>query len=207
MKMSLSCFCCSVLALAAMICFSGCAAPGPKLITLSYTGTPEKAAPATLALARFTDKRQDTAKGALGFRILNDKSRQVFLVQGLDLATTLTNQTQTYLEKKGIFVRPAPRWSPDPGGLAAAQTDADRLLTADINTFTLFAEKKGAVTQMVLKVDITFFMGKKTEKQLTTIPATLSLERTEVNFTVEKVETFFNQALAEILENALALDN
>lgn len=74
--------------------------PRPKMISLAYTGTQEKTISGTLALARFTDKRQDTARGELGYRVLNDKSREVFLVQGLDLATTLTDQTQSYLEKK-----------------------------------------------------------------------------------------------------------
>ena len=191
-----------------MVCLSGlagCASPGPKMISLAYTGTPEPAPSATLALARFTDKRPDVARGEIGYRVLNDKSRQTFLVQGLDLSTALTDLTQSYLEKKGIFVSPVADFPHDIEGLAAAKTDADRLLTADINAFALTAEKNGAVTQMVLKVDITFFLGKKSAKRLTTIPAVLTLERTEVNFTVEKVQTFFNQALAEVLEKALVL--
>ncbi len=198
-----------MLTLAIVVCLAllgGCASSGPKMISLAYTGTPDAAAPAAFALARFTDKRQDVAKGELGYRVLNDKSREVFLVQGLDLATTLTDETQSYLEKKGLSVHPTEPWSHDIKGLLADPTDADRLLTADINTFNLTAEKNGAVTKMVLKVDITFFLGKKSTRQLTTIPAVLSLERTEVNFTVKKVQNFFNQALAEVLEKALALD-
>jgi len=192
--------------LAGLFGLAGCASSGPKMISLAYTGSPDPSPSSTLALARFTDKRQDVARGEIGYRVLNDKSREVFLVQGLDLATTLTDQTQSYLEKKGISVTPVAPWSPDLKGLARAKTQAKRLLTADINAFTLTAEKNGGVTKMVLNVDITFFLGKKADKQLTTIPAMLSLERTEVNFTVEKVQTFFNQALAEVLEKALALN-
>lgn len=60
---------------------------------------------------------------------------------------------------------------------------------------------------MVLKVDLTFFVGNKAGMSLTKTPAVLNLERTEVNFTREKVEDFFNQALTEVLEKALPFDN
>lgn len=183
---------------------AGCASSGPKMVSLAYTGSPETTASGALGIARFADLRNETPRGELGYRVLNDKSREVYLVQGLDLAATLTDQTQSYLEKRGFSVSPVPPWTPDMEGLAAAEGRQDRQLTANINEFHMTAEKKGAITELVLKADITFFLGLKGEKRLTTIPVVMSLERTEVSFTRKKVETFFNQALAEVLEKALA---
>ena len=195
--------------MALMFCLTalfGCASPGPKMVDLAYSGAPERTGSGTLGLARFEDLRKQGTRGGLGHRVLNDKSREVFLVQGLDLATTLTDQTQSYLEKKGFTVLPIPPWHPDMDGLREAEGDSDTILTARIHAFYMTARKKGAMTEMTLKINLSFYRGKKSEKQLTTIPVALTLERTEVNFTREKVEAFFNQTLAEVLEKALVFN-
>ncbi len=181
----------------------GCAAPGPKYINLAYTGTPEADTPSTLGISRFEDKRDGHSKGGIGHRTLNDKTKEVFLVPGLDLAGTLTDLTQTFIEKKGLTVKPVHHWTPTIEGLAAAQADTDYLLTARINAFHCTAQKKGALTEMTLEIDLTFFQGKPASKSLTSIPVNLTLTRTDVNFTREKVETFFNDTLAEVLEKGL----
>ncbi|WP_022668397.1 hypothetical protein [Desulfospira joergensenii] len=189
-----------------LVLLGGCAASGPKFITLAYTDSPRATAQGTLALARFIDQRGQTPASEIGHRVLNDDSREVFLVRGTDLAQALTDQTRIYLERKGLKVYPAPAWSPDLKGLAGTEAPVDTLLTARINTFDLRAEKSGVVTKMVLDLDITFFLGKKTAKELETIPVALTLERTEVHFTREKVEGFYNKTLAEVLAKALPFD-
>ncbi len=193
------------LCILALVSFA-CASPGPKYIDLTYTGTPGSGHPGTLGISRFSDKRINQARGGLGHRVLNDNSKEVFLVQGLDLAGTLTNLTQTHLEKKGLTVTTVPAWPSTLEGMAGADQGTTYLLTADINVFECRAQKKGAVTTMVLDIDLTLFLGKRDQKELTTIPVALTLERTDVNFTTKKLESFFNEALAEALEKALPLD-
>ena len=183
----------------------GCATPGPKYIDLAYTGSPDSAEgpPASVGISRFADARSLGAKGGIGHRTLNDSSKEIFLVRGLDLAVTLTDATQTFLERKGFKVNQAAKWSPTLEGLSAAPARTDYLLTARINTFQCIASKKGAVTEMALEVDLDFFLGQPAGKTLTTIPVNLTLTRKDINFTQNKLESFFNDALAEALEKAL----
>ena len=192
-----------ILLIVTLTLLSGCASSGPKFITLNYTGTPRTTSQEKLALAPFIDQRSQISPSEIGHRVLNDKSREIFMVKGTNLAQALTEQTRIYLERKGLKVYPAPVWSPDLEGLTNAESPVDVLLTAQINTFDLSAEKSGPVTKMVLELDITFFLGNKSNKELKTIPVFFTLERTEINFSLEKVEKFYNQTLAEALEKAL----
>ena len=166
-----------------LMMLAGCTASGPKYIDLTYSGYPDTDGAGTVGISRFTDERADRDRGTVGHRVLNDKSKEVFLVQGLDLAGRLTDQTQTYLEKKGFHVTPAPVWTPSLDGLAAVETDKERLLTGRINTFYCNAVKKGALTEMTLTIDLTLYWALPAEKKLTTIPVALTLDRTDVNFT------------------------
>ncbi|MCG8616938.1 MAG: hypothetical protein MI802_12025 [Desulfobacterales bacterium] len=180
----------------------GCASSGPKYIDLVYSGYPEAGSSGTMGISRFTDNRTDRARGTIGHRVLNDKSKEVFLVQGLDLAGRLTDQTQSYLEKKGFHITPVPAWTPTLDGLSAVETDKARLLTGRINKFYCNAAKKGALTEMTLTIDLTLYWAQPAEKKLTTIPVALTLDRTDVNFTRKKVEAFFNDALADVFDKA-----
>ncbi len=60
---------------------------------------------------------------------------------------------------------------------------------------------------MVLEIDMNFFLARPDTKSLTTIPVNLTLTRTDVRFTLEKVESFFNTTLAEVLGKSLPFDN
>ncbi len=184
----------------------GCATAGPKYIDLAYTGQPESESRGTLGISRFSDLRSGFTKGGIGHRVLNDKSKEVFLVQGLDLAGTLTDVTQVYLERKGFAVLPVPAWTPTLAGLSTTDTEKDYLVTGNINIFECRAVKNGAITEMTLKIDLTLFLAKPATKTLTTIPVALTLERTDVNFTRKKVASFFNETLADVFEKALPFD-
>jgi len=63
-------------------------------------------------------------------------------------------------------------------------------------------KKKGVYTHMVLEMSLTFYLGDISSKRLSTIPASLTLERTELTFTPKKLEQFINQAFEEIVEKA-----
>ncbi|MCD4675748.1 MAG: hypothetical protein K8S18_07080, partial [Desulfobacula sp.] len=65
------------------------------------------------------------------------------------------------------------------------------------------AKKKGGTTDMILDIDLTLYLGIADKNALKTIPISLTLERTELIFTREKLEQFVNQALEEVIQKAI----
>lgn len=189
-----------------LLLVAGCATPGPKFIDLSYTreGIPDQSA--GIGIADFEDLRQKTQKGWVGHRILMDNSQETFLVRGMDLAGALTQYTRVFLEQKGFALRSIPSFPPTLAGMAEAPEGVDHILSAQINTFECRASKRGTTTHMVLEIDIRFHLGTRDKRKLSTIPVALTLERTELKFTPEKLQAFINQALEEILEKALVFE-
>ncbi len=185
---------------------AGCATPGPKFIDLSYTKDQAPLQTARVGIAPFSDKRPTLQKGMVGRRILMDNSQETYLVRGMSLGTTLTGLTRVFLEKKGFSVTPIPAWEPSLEGMKTAPQGVDHLLSADINRFECRATKRGTATQMVLDIDLRFYLGNRGIKKFSSVPVSLTLERTEMTFTPEKLEDFINQALEEILEKALVFE-
>lgn len=189
---------------AAALLLTGCAAPGPKYLDLSYS------APLTglernrsVGLSRFADKRIDTTKGYVGFRHLSENRQEIFVVTDQNLAATLTRVTRSYLEHIGFSVSLIPGRPVTLQSISQTPANLSHTLSADIHRFECTAEKTGIMTDMTLVIDLTFYLGTPGKKQLTTIPIVLTLTRTEWQFTRRKLETFINTSLAEILANAL----
>ncbi len=180
---------------------SGCASPGPKFVDLAYVKHHSPTQTGTIGLAQFTDKRQKSI-GYVGHRILTDKSQETYLVRGMNLGATLTELTRVYLEKTGFVATPIPPWNRTLPGMAQATEGLTHILSADINILECRAQKNGALTKMVLEMDLTFYLGNIQSNQLSTIPVSLTLERTELTFTQDKLEQFINQAFEEIIEKA-----
>ena len=186
-----------------LFCFlSGCASPGPKFVDLAYVKHHAPTQTGRVGITQFMDKRQKQNQGYVGRRILTDKSQETYLVRGMNLGATLTELTRVYLEKTGFVVTPIPPWPQTLSGMAQAPEGLAHILSADINILECRAQKKGALTDMVLEMDLTFYLGNIQSNQLSTIPVSLTLERTELTFTQDKLEQFINQALEEIIEKA-----
>ncbi|MBU0971171.1 MAG: hypothetical protein KKC20_11020 [Proteobacteria bacterium] len=186
-----------------VFCLCGCATPGLKFIDLAYMKDSDPTQEGRMGIAQFKDTRRKTAAGYVGLRILTDKSQETYLVRGQNLGASLTDLTRIYLEETGFTVTPIPDWPPTLAGVENAPQGLDQLLSADINTFECKAQKNGAVTKMVLEIDLTFYLGNIRDKRLSTIPVSLTLERTELTFTQKKLEQFIDQAFEEIVEKAL----
>jgi len=180
----------------------GCAVPGPKFVDLAYVKHHSPTQTGRVGISQFKDNRQNTEKGYVGQRILNDKSQETYRVRGQNLSAALTELTRVYLEKTGFAVTPIPPWPLSLEGMAQAPEGFIHILSADINTFECRAQKKGVYTNMVLEMNLTFYLGDTPSKKLSTIPVSLSLERTEMTFTEDKLEQFINQAFEEIVEKA-----
>lgn len=182
----------------------GCATPGQKFITISYTADHEKTQAGDMGLAPFKDKRADRKGGYVGYRILMDRSQETYFVQGMNLAETLTTSVGDYFRQTGFQVIPITAWELSPEGVKASIGGFEQIVAGQINKFECRAKKKGATTDMVLEIDLTLFIGKKTNgDQLKTIPVSLTLERTEMTFTPEKLERFVNQSMEEVIQKAL----
>lgn len=202
--MKKSFYCLIVLLPALVIGLGGCATPGPKYLDLAYTRTgPANTAAGRIGLARYRDKRPGTPKGEVGYRVLANNARETFVVSEMDLAAAMTRITRSHLEQGGFSVSLHPQWPRTAKGVTGISKAFTHVLAADINRFECKARKKGAVTDMVLAIDLTLYLGTPNTRQLKTIPIALNLERTELNFTRKKVEQFVNQALEEILVKAL----
>jgi hypothetical protein len=191
-----------VLALLCLFWLSGCAAPGPKYIDLAYLKHHSATQTGKIGISAFKDNRANTEKGYVGRRILTDKSQETYRVRGQNLSASLTELTRVYLEKTGFTVTAIPSWPLSLEGLAQASEGVNHILSADINIFECRAQKKGLYTKMILEMDLTFYLGDIAPKKLTTIPVSLTLERTEMTFTQDKLEQFINQAFEEIVEKA-----
>ena len=86
--------------------------------------------------------------------------------------------------------------------MAQAPNGLSHILSADINAFDCKAQKRGALTEMLLHMNLTFYLGDIQSKRLSTIPVSLTLERTELIFGPGKLAQFINQAFEEIVEKA-----
>jgi hypothetical protein len=189
-----------------LVLFWGCATPGQKFIDITYLADHGKP-PHTgrIGIAVFQDKRIDMGEGYIGYRVLLDNSRETYFVKGLDLARTLTGIVKIYFEKNGFATSSVGPWELTPKGVKKASKGFKQIVTGTINKFECRAKKKGATTDMVLDIDLTFYLGIADKNALKTIPVSLTLERTLVGFTREKLEKFVNQALEEVIQKALVL--
>ncbi|OGR14807.1 MAG: hypothetical protein A2277_07485 [Desulfobacterales bacterium RIFOXYA12_FULL_46_15] len=182
----------------------GCATPGQKFIDITYKADHEKTQTGTIGIAPFKDKRADRDGGYVGYRLLMDNSQETFFVQGMNLADTLKKSVGDYFEKTGFTITPVGPWELSPNGVMNAGEGFKQIVAGHINKFECRAKKKGGTTDMVFEIDLTLFIGKKSNtNEFKTIPVALTLERTEMTFTPEKLEAFVNQSVEEVIQKAL----
>ena len=182
---------------------SGCAAPGPKYLNISYsTAHPVTDRQQSVGLSRFNDKRTGTTKGYVGYRQLPGDHREIFVVTGQDLSAAMTRVLRTFLEQRGFSVVLVPAFPATARGVSDMPEAFTHVFAADINQFACRAEKTGATTHMTLIIDLTFYLGSPDKRSITTIPIALTLERTELVFTRKKLETFVNDAIEEMFAKA-----
>ena len=185
------------------ILFWGCATPGQKFIDITYLADHEKTQTGQIGIAPFQDKRTNMGEGYIGYRVLLDNSQETYLVKGLNLASTLTRIIGIYFEKNGFTTTLVDPWELTPDGVIKASKGFKQIVAGTINRFECRAKKKGGVTDVILDIDLTLYLGITDKNALKTIPVSFTLERTELVFTREKLEQFVNQALEEVIQKAL----
>lgn len=186
---------------------AGCATPGQKFIDIDYYRShdasetdPNKGR--KIGIATFKDSRTDAGEGYVGYRILNDNSRETYLVNGLDLGTSLQKAFLSYYKRHGFETAPIKPWEFSQEGAKKAINDFDLIIGGSINKFECQAKKKGFVTEMTLDIDITLYAGSADTNTRKKIPLALIVERTEVNFSLQKFEHFVNLAVEDMMNKA-----
>lgn len=187
------------------IILSGCAAPGQKFIDINYYRTLDEAVTQQnrgqkIGVALFKDLRSGMGEGYVGYRVLNDKIRETFMVNGLDLGSSLQKAFLSYYEKNGFEAVPIAAWDVSPQGVRDAPEEFKQIIAGNINEFECRAEKKGVITEMVLDINITVYAGAPGGNILNAIPVSLKLERTEISFTPQKLEHFINLAVEDVMK-------
>jgi hypothetical protein len=183
--------------------FWGCATPGQKFIDITYKAGHEKTGTGVIGIAPFQDRRKDMGEGYVGYRVLMDNSQETYFVNGMNLAETLRKAIAGYFENSGYTVKPIDPWEPTTEGVMNASEGFQQIVSGQINQFECRANKEGFTTKMVLDIDLIFYIGQSEKNALKTIPVALTLERTELTFSREKLEEFINQSLKEVIQKAM----
>ncbi|MCF6248179.1 MAG: hypothetical protein L3J69_12590 [Desulfobacula sp.] len=196
-----------------LLTLMACATSGQKYIDITYSGNPEETTKIkpdkigiSVGLSNFTDNRMDAVQGYIGRRILVDNSQETYFVKGMDLGLKLTRAASLFLEDKGYTPVSIEPWELTPNGVTKVSEKSTYLVAGTINRFECRAQKKGAVTDMVLEIDLTLYIGTPEKAVLKSVPVTFSLEKTELIFTEQKLEKFVNQSILEVFEKALVIE-
>lgn len=183
-----------------------CATAGQKYISLYYTGDASDAQMGAIGISPVKDARSQVPKGYVGHRLLTDNSQETYFVNTMDLSESMTRAIMSFLDTKGYTPVLVNDWEPTPDGLAKANNGLPYLTTGTIDTFDCRAIKRGGHTSLTLEIKLTLYLGTVAENSVKTIPVSFSLEKKELTFTRDKLETFVNDSIAEILEKTLFSD-
>ena len=198
------------LLVAALLAFWGCAVGGLKLVPLRYDGgaggvsSPGRPGPATtVGISGFRDVRKGMEAAYLGTRYIGGRTKEVFHVEGEDVATALTDLCAAYLQDAGFRCTRIADWEHTPDGLRYAGQGASLLVAGNIERLECFAVKKIGFTSMILDVRLVFFLGDPGTLQLRTVPYELRLTRQELTFSEQKLRLFLEESLLEALRTVL----
>lgn len=186
-------------------CTIGCTTAGSKFIKINYLGQNNSvitSANKHVGFAPFLDKRGDIKKGYIGKRILNSGQEEIYFVDGLDIASTVTQSFVSYFNENGYICSTIKDFNHNVESLKKADKKYKYILTGDINVFEFFATK-GFTTSMVLNIKLVVYLGDVESGVFTTIPVTLNLERKDLQFSEESVERFINESLTEVIIKAV----
>ncbi len=189
-----------------LVSIIACATAGQKYINIAFTGDSDNIGTGKIGISDFIDNRSDTLEGYVGRRILMDNSQETYFAKGMDLGKSLTQSASEYLKSKGYSPVSSSGWELTPDGVTKASKELTYLVAGTINKFECRAQKKGAVTDMILDIDLILYVGNPEKAVLKSIPVAFSLEKTEMTFNEQKLEKFVNQSLQEMFEKALIIE-
>ncbi|MCK5312202.1 MAG: hypothetical protein KAJ62_08830 [Desulfobacteraceae bacterium] len=192
-----------------IVCTIGCTTAGSKFIKLRYLGQNKVSKNLNVGIVPFLDKRGNLEKGYIGKRMLNSGKEEVYFVDGLNVAKTLTQTFESYFKKTGYNISRIEAWEHTVEELKNIEkkyknNNYKYILAGDIIEFEFFASK-GFNTSMILDIKLIVYLGNLKKETLTTIPVNLNLKRKDLKFSQQKIEKFINESVTEVILKSMNL--
>ncbi len=187
-----------------ILIFSGCTSAGSKFIHVQYLGKAEASKVLNIGISPFVDQRQNIDKKYIGKRILNSGNEEIYYVDDLSVADTITKSFESHLKNKGYSFTKINDWSHDVNALKKINRKFQYIIGGEIKEFEFFANK-GYATSTNLDITLVIYIGDIQNNKLTKVPVHLNLVRKDIKFSKEKVEKFINESLTEIILKSLIL--
>ena len=184
--------------------FYGCTRAGSKFLNIQYLGQPKTSGNLNIGISTFLDKRDNAEKGYIGKRILNSGKEEIYYVNGLNVAETITKSCESHLKKNGYQYTKIENWEINTDALKNIDKKFQYVIAGDIKNFEFFADK-GYITKTNLDIQVIIYIGNVQNGQLTTIPVNLNLVRKDFKFSLDVVEKFINESLTEVLIKSIKL--
>jgi len=176
----------------------GCTTAGSKFIQINYIGLQQTPNNQKIGISPFLDKREIKEKKFIGKRILNSGNEEIYFVNGAGLDQTITQNFESYFHKTGYQIEKIDPWEPSIEKLKTLNKTLKYVISGEIKEFEFFAVKDFKTT-MTLDIKLIIYIGDLEKNIIKTVPANLSLKRTDLNFSKERVEMFMSESITEII--------
>jgi hypothetical protein len=179
-----------------------CATPITHPVQMGYRGD---AAPGTeqavaVGVQLFRDQRKDADAYLIGYRQLGPEERERYVSSPDDIARSVTRMAGELIRHKGGLPGKLDGWDYTPDKMLAVSDAFDVFIGGDIERLKCNAEKGLLHTNMVLELDIVFYVGKVREGVVHRRPVSMKTERIAPTFGPRELRQFLNDMLSQALE-------
>lgn len=192
------------LILLAVLSLSACAASRTLYVYPRYSGQPtgRVAGTPSIGLQSFADRRLEKAD-YVGMRYLGGGRRETYVTGSGSLAGDLTAMVKAYAGAKGYHVRDVSGWEYAPEDVAALGQGLRYVVGGEVTALEVDAVRRFGRSEMVLTLEVVFYVGDVAAKSVTRRPVKARIERTDPVFDARRLEHHLNAALAETIATGL----
>lgn len=194
----------AALIILAVLGLSACAVSRTLYVYPRYAGQPTTRVAGTpaLGLQAFEDRRLEKAD-YVGMRYLGGGRRETYVTGSGSLAGDLTAMVKAYAGARGYHVRDVAGWDFAPEDVAALGQGLRYVVGGEITALNADAVRRFGRSEVVLTVEVVFYVGDVAAKTVTRRPVKARIERTEPVFDARRLEHHLNAALAETIATGL----
>lgn len=184
--------------------FLACAASRTFYVYPRYSGPPAErvAGMPVVGLQALQDRRLENPD-YVGMRFLGGGRRETYLTGSGSLAGDLSAMVRAHAGARGYAVRDVAGWDFAPEGLAALGQGLKYVVGGEIKTLNVDAVQRFGRSEMVLTVEVMFYVGDVAGARVTRRPVRIRIERTDLAFDAPGLERHLNAALAETIATGL----
>ncbi|MFO7496321.1 MAG: hypothetical protein R6X05_11895 [Desulfobacterales bacterium] len=185
-------------------CFWACAGSRTFYVTPRYSGQPAErvAGMPVVGMQALTDRRLEKPD-YLGMRFLGRGRRETYLTGTGSLAGDLSAMLQAYAGARGYAIRDVAGWDFAPEALAALGSGLQYVVGGEIKTLNADAVRRLGRSELVLTVEVVFYVGDVAAARVTRRPVKMRIERIEAVFDAPRLERHLNAVLAETIATGL----